>query len=348
MKTRVSGATFARHVAFCTALAGQAHASAQISAQAAEQYFSNGAELMSMPASGQPGAEFFWSGAEPNGADRMSVPAAGQPGAELFSNGAAVMSVPAPGQPGAEFFSNGAAATSVPGPGQPGAEFFSNGAAATSVPGPGQPGAEFFSNGAAVMSVPAPGQPGAEFFSNGAAATSVPRAPWFAPPVAAPTTAEQPAAEEPPRVLIPAREPSLPASVEVDEHAGAPLQTQAPTPASAAPSDVSPDMPLDLLPARNAAALPREASVGSAAIRVTTPNPPPAAAFTAEVVGAGGGFATLYKLAGMLVWCAVALTITLAIASALLVGLALIGRKLFVAVRRDAHVPLHGRSRHAH
>ncbi|HEX7479363.1 MAG TPA: hypothetical protein VF331_16290 [Polyangiales bacterium] len=347
MKARVSGATFAHHVAFCTALAlGQAHASGQISPQAAEQYFSNGAQLMSVPASGQPGAEFFWSGAEPNGADRMSVPAAGQPGAEYFSNGADVMSMPGPGQPGAEFFSNGAAVMSVPAPGQPGAEYFSNGAAATSVPGPGQPGAEFFSNGAAVMSVPAPGQPGAEYFSNGATATSVPRAPWFAPPVAAPTTAEQ--AEEPPSVLIPAREPPLPANVEVDQNAGTPLQTQAPTPTPAAPSDVSPDMPLDLPPAHDAAALPREASVGSAAIRVDTPHPPPAAGFTAEVVGAGGGFTTLYKLAVMLVWCAVALTITLAIASALLVALALIGRKLFVAVRRDAHVPLHGRRRHAH
>jgi hypothetical protein len=83
--------------------------SAQACWQWSQECFSNGADLMSVPSAGQPGAEFF-----SNGADFMSVPKAGQPGAEFFSSGADFMSVPKAGRPGAEFFSSGADLTSVP------------------------------------------------------------------------------------------------------------------------------------------------------------------------------------------------------------------------------------------
>ncbi|HEX7478889.1 MAG TPA: hypothetical protein VF331_13870 [Polyangiales bacterium] len=63
--------------------------SAQACWQWSQECFSNGADFMSVPKAGQPGAEFFSSGA-----DFMSVPKAGQPGAEFFSGGADLTSVP--------------------------------------------------------------------------------------------------------------------------------------------------------------------------------------------------------------------------------------------------------------
>ncbi len=130
------------------------------------QYQSNGAAMTSVPADGQPGADFF-----SHGADATSVSTMG-PAAEFFSNGDSVTSVGGAAHPSAEYFTNGAAATNVASSGGEVGSFFANGAAATSVPKPGELGADYFSNGARATSVPAPGQPGSEYFSQGAEALS--------------------------------------------------------------------------------------------------------------------------------------------------------------------------------
>lgn len=160
-----------------TTIAATRGAHAQDAQDTWSLYFRQGADVMSIPPAGQPGADFFRQGA-----DLTSVPAPGQPGAEHYSNGAQAngadaWSVPRPGQPGAEIFHRGADATSVYRYGQGSTrDYFNRGADVTSAPARGEPGAELFTRGADVTSVPRPGQPGAEIFSHGADVMSVERA----------------------------------------------------------------------------------------------------------------------------------------------------------------------------
>jgi hypothetical protein len=139
-------------------------------------YQSNGAAMTSVPAEGQPGADFF-----SHGADATSVSGMG-PASAFFTNGEAVTNVGGAAQSNVEYFRNGAQATNVAASGDRVGSFFSNGAEATSVPGPNEIGGDFFSQGATANSVPKPGQPGAEYFSNGAEALSPNLRPKRSPP----------------------------------------------------------------------------------------------------------------------------------------------------------------------
>jgi hypothetical protein len=165
-----------------------------------------------------------------NGADLLSIPT-DQPGFEYFSDGAALTSIPPFGQRGSEYFSQGTEATGTSAA-WPGPWYFSHGAEAMSVPPAGQPGSEYFSQGADVMSVPPAGQPGSEYFSQGADVMSDPWLGWVVPPQAPEAGSvepsvpiEPPVAEATALLEEPAAAPEPASEALIDE----PLMNEAPT-----------------------------------------------------------------------------------------------------------------------
>lgn len=158
-----SSVSWRHSVAFAWACVASMPAALAFAQSLDDPYFSNGAQVTSVPATG-PAAAFF-----SNGAEATSVTADPSLSA-YFTNGADVTSTNA--DPSlAPYFTKGADVTSTNA--DPSlAPYFTKGADATSVTA--DPSlAPYFSNGAQATSVPGPGQPGAEYFSNGGEATNV-------------------------------------------------------------------------------------------------------------------------------------------------------------------------------